>query len=118
MVALHVGSDPNAGNAVGINYIGRAAMVALGQQRLAAEGEHECVGSRIHMALATHRAKAIMAITPQAPREPWLVLAPKNEPAMEAAAMTIPARALSPARARSCSASALAVNSKPNCSID
>ena len=70
------------------------------------------------MALPTHRAKEIMARTPQTPREPWLVLAPKNEPAMEAAASTVPARARSPVRARSCSASALAVNSKLNCSID
>src|SRR6185437_1650132 len=75
-------------------------------------------GSRIQMALPTHRAKETIASTPNTPREPWPVLAPKNEPAIEAAASTVPARALKPESARSCSASALAVNSKLSCSID
>src|SRR5271156_669450 len=43
-------------------------------------------GSRIQMALPTHRAKEAIASTPNTPSEPWLVLAPKNEPAIEAAA--------------------------------
>ena len=70
------------------------------------------------MALPTHRANETIASTPNPPREPWFVLAPKNEPAIEAAASTVPARALRPESARSCSASTLAVNSKLSCSID
>jgi len=69
------------------------------------------------MALPTHRAKETIASTPNTSREPWLVLAPKNEPAIGAAASTVQARALKPESARSCSASALAVNSKLSCSI-
>jgi hypothetical protein len=93
-------------------------MVALGQQCLSSEGKHKCMGQEHPDGTSHAQAKAIMAMTPQTPREPWLVLAPKNELAMEAAASTVPARARSPVMARSCSASALAVNSKLNCSID
>src|ERR1019366_5992176 len=75
-------------------------------------------GSSTQMALPKHIAYEIVARTVHA-LSVWLpALAPKNEPAIDAAPRIVPAPTRNPDSARSCSASALAVISKLSCSID
>jgi hypothetical protein len=104
--------ESEAHRAIRLPHILQALLIVCGEQRLPVEGETSSWGSRIQMALPTQATNEIIARTPHGSREPWPALTTRKAPAIDAAASTVPARVLNPNRARSCSASALAVDSK------